>query len=652
MRIRSKISILTGGVFLAALLISSLSIWTLNVTARLRDTVDAGNRLIGTALALHGLMKDLMFDLFTPQTYLLLKDLLHTSRVQTTRADFRASLKEFDSSFSAFMQSPGVRGLLRDQELRDTYDTALIMTAKASTRIASFQAAIDTLFAAGMTGDSSLYMQLQTDKGIVVPQFFDEVRETSYYLTYSFESYLTHFIRSLQQESALIQRQVMIVFWSLTAAIGALTFILSLLFAARISNRIRSVEEGVRAVANGDFRARLSIRTTDEFGALADHFNLFMKELKKNVDSVQSLMRDVGESLTRRPSFRRILSLIVEAAVKDSRADGAAVFILDPENGLVRASSAGDFPAVEPGTGGAPGPETEIRLHELFEQRDSVFIRERRTLGSGHVLESFMAFPLVTTQGTLGMLCVDTAPPHASLTDLDFSNFGSFAEYAALIIDNFFKYKELVEKRDAEYRALQAQIQPHFLYNVLNGLIGLNRMGDSRTLESAIFSLKDMLRYILDQGRWTTLGEELRFLGRYCELQKMRFSERLVVTIRCDAEVADVRIPKLILQPIVENAVIHGIEPLDRSCHLEITAEQLRANGTRGARIFINDDGVGYIASATHSEERIGLTNARERLQISYPDARLSIASAPGSGTRICIEIPEGRQGGEDPDRG
>jgi sensor histidine kinase YesM len=655
MKIRSKITFLMGIVFLGAVMIAALSLWTMNEMTKLDETIQSGYRLLGTAQKVHGLMKDLMFDLFTPQTYLLLKDVLHTTRFQTTRNGFRQSVRDFETSVALFMSSPRVKGMLRDQEARDAYHVAQIMTQKASQRIDSFQQAIDRLFAEGEPTGADVYMRLQTDTRAGMPLFFDEVRETSYYLTYSFESFLSYFIRTLEQESLVIRRQILLLFWLLTTAIGAATFTLSLAFARRISRRIKSVEQGVRAISQGDFTARLAIPTSDEFGALALNFNLFMKDLKRNVDSIQSLMRDIGESITARPRFQRILELIVEAAVKDSSASGAAIITMDTAGAFAVACTAGEFPLragagipYEPAENGAP----VIRIHEIIGGREPVFIREERTIGSGGRVGSFLGLPLSISQGTLGLLCVITGARNAPLTDLDCTTFSTFAEYAALIIDNFFKYREILERREAEYRALQAQIQPHFVYNVLNGLIGLNRMGDSRRLESAIFSLKDMLRYILDQGRWTTVGEELRFLGRYCELQKMRFPERLAVSIRCDEKVADVRIPKLILQPIVENAVIHGIEPLDRAGHLEITAEQVGGTGAASARICVVDDGVGYETSATHAEERIGLTNARERLHISHPDARLSIESAPGAGTRIRIEIPDGRLNGEDPHRG
>jgi sensor histidine kinase YesM len=636
---------------MSALLISSLSIWTMNITSRLRETIGAGDGLVRTALKLHGQMKDLMFDLFTPQTYRLLKDVLHTLRFQSTRSDFNSSMQEFERSVSEFMQSPEVKSLLRDQELRDTYNTLGIMTDKAMERIASFQATVDRLFASGVTEDSELYRQVQADQETGMPVFFSEVRSTSDYLTNSFVSFLSHFIRSLQEESALIRSQVLILFWSLTAVIGATTLVFSLAFSRRVSKRISSVEEGVRAVAHGDFGTRLDIRTSDEFGALAKHFNLLMQELKKNVDAIQSLMRDVGESLTTRPGFQRILELIVEAAVKDSNADGAAVLVADPVHGFAVASAAGEFPLPLQGAVDEGGPE-RIHLDEIVERHESVFLREPGILGNGKPVRSLLAFPLATTQGVaVGTLCVVTVPPQPALTDLDFTTFGSFAGYAALIIDNFFKYKELLEKREAEYRALQAQIQPHFLYNILNGLVGLNRMGDARSLESALFSLKDMLRYILDSDRWTSVADELAFVARYCELQRLRFADRLTVRIHHDAQASRCRIPKLLLQPVVENAVIHGIEPLDRPGLLTVEASLAVENGRKVLCITVADDGIGFLSGGTDGEERIGLANVRERLRIAYPDSRLFLESNPGAGTRISIEIPDVRGGDENPDR-
>jgi two-component system sensor histidine kinase YesM len=243
--------------------------------------------------------------------------------------------------------------------------------------------------------------------------------------------------------------------------------------------------------------------------------------------------------------------------------------------------------------------------------------------------------PLALPDRTLGVLCLLTESGSSPLTDLDCTHFSTFADYAALIIDNYFKYKELLERRDAEYRALQSQIQPHFLYNLLNALIGLNRMGERRTLESAILCLKDMLRYTLEKDDWTTVNDEMAFLAKYCELQQMRFGERLAVRFECQPEAQAFRIPKLILQPLVENAIIHGIEPLGRPGTLEVTATMDRREG--GLSIVVRDNGVGFAETGT-GQRHIGLANVKERLLIAFPKAFLSIRSQPGD-TRVAIEI-------------
>jgi sensor histidine kinase YesM len=636
MRIRSKIALITGGVFLSVALISSLSVWTMNRTTRLRDTIVSGLELISEARRLHGLMKDLMFDLFTPQTYRLLKDVLHTPRFQTTRQEFRVMVTGFETSVSVFMSSQRLQTMLRDRELRDTHQIARVMIDKASLRIRAFETSIERLVAEGLPGDESLYQQIQTQEDPTIQRLFGEARETSYYLSNTFEGFLSRFIRSLESEAAVIRSQILFSFWTLTLLIGGATLAVSLAFARRIVARIKEVEGGVRAVSRGDFTARLDARSRDELGALARNFNVFMEDLKRHVDSVLRLIRGVGESLTHHSGLDRILELVVEGAVHDSHADGAAVLTRGPDGRLEVARHAGSFPyaagqhIAHPSEGAG-----QIDPYVISRSGQPFFARGRATLAPGFDVASFLAVPVAVPRGTPALLCALTVPGEPALTDLDFTNFTTFARYAELIIDNFFTYKELLERREARHRALQSQIQPHFLYNVLGGLVGLNRMGDGAALEDAIFSLKDMLRYTLEQESWTTVADELRFVERYCALQKMRFEERLSVHIRCEDEASGFRIPRLILQPVVENAVIHGIEPLDRPGCLTIHARLERQDGHPAAVITVQDNGPGFDPETVASH--IGLRNVRERLGLICPHARLVVDSSPGAGTRITM---------------
>ena len=118
-------------------------------------------------------------------------------------------------------------------------------------------------------------------------------------------------------------------------------------------------------------------------------------------------------------------------------------------------------------------------------------------------------------------------------------------------------YKLVISQKKAEYQALVSQIQPHFLYNTLNGFLGLNRLGKRKLLEESILNLTDMLRYTLTPGEYyqSTVENEFEFIEKYCTLQKLRFKEKMETLINCDESVKNLIIPKLLIQPLVENAV-------------------------------------------------------------------------------------------------
>lgn len=204
------------------------------------------------------------------------------------------------------------------------------------------------------------------------------------------------------------------------------------------------------------------------------------------------------------------------------------------------------------------------------------------------------------------------------------------------------EFRAVLSKRNAEYYALQSQIQPHFLYNTLNGFIGLNRLGAREELENAIFALTGMLRYTLEQGDWTTIAEEFLFLQRYCELQKTRFKDRLFVNIHFDECVAGFKIPKLLIQPLVENAIIHGIEPGCNKGILQVFGS-LESDGYNDSSltIIIDDNGTGFDTDVLSQGKNIGLSNVRERLNMTYNGAEFNIQSKIGLGTHIVIKIPE-----------
>lgn len=202
------------------------------------------------------------------------------------------------------------------------------------------------------------------------------------------------------------------------------------------------------------------------------------------------------------------------------------------------------------------------------------------------------------------------------------------------------EYKAVINQRNAEYRALQSQIHPHFIYNTLSGFLGLNRLNDTVGLEKAILALSGMLHYIFEGEDRVNLRDEITFIQRYCELQWLRFRERLTSQIRCDKAAEEIKIPKLLLQPLVENAMIHGIEPAGRPCTMTVDVNLVQQDVKLWVCITVQDDGRGFNPQAAGRKEGVGLANVRERLRIAFPDAKMSLSSQIDSGTKVVIEFP------------
>ncbi|MDC7229634.1 MAG: sensor histidine kinase [Sphaerochaetaceae bacterium] len=197
-------------------------------------------------------------------------------------------------------------------------------------------------------------------------------------------------------------------------------------------------------------------------------------------------------------------------------------------------------------------------------------------------------------------------------------------------------YVAQLAQREAENRALLSQIQPHFLFNTINGLIALTYDQDISKLETGLFGLSDMLHYVLRKEETVTLREELKFIADYLLLQQIRHSEKLLYKITVDSASEHIVVPRLILQPFVENAIIHGIEPKTEASHIEIRV--YIAN--QATVISLQDDGVGFDESTTDVMSSVGIANCVHRLSLLYPDSSIDIASSIHRGCTVVITIP------------
>jgi two-component system, LytTR family, sensor kinase len=190
--------------------------------------------------------------------------------------------------------------------------------------------------------------------------------------------------------------------------------------------------------------------------------------------------------------------------------------------------------------------------------------------------------------------------------------------------------------QQARLQALRAQLEPHFLFNTLNCISTLIIDQKPETAALMLSRLSDFLRMTLEAGEISevSLAEELEFVRRYLEIQQLRFGDRLEVKIEAEPQAMSVRLPVLIIQPLIENAVKHGI--LSNESGGTILVNAARNNGK--LHLSVQDTGNGCDAE---SRVGIGLSNISARLREMYGDkARLQLRTANGGGTLASLEIP------------
>jgi len=191
---------------------------------------------------------------------------------------------------------------------------------------------------------------------------------------------------------------------------------------------------------------------------------------------------------------------------------------------------------------------------------------------------------------------------------------------------------------EARLQTLEAQLQPHFLFNTLNAISALVHR-DPDAADRTISLLSDLLRLTLQRPvlQEVTVKEEIEFLEKYVEIERTRFQHRLTVRFTIDPDVLDARVPRLILQPLVENAIRHGIAPRPEGGTLEIIARPHDGS----LWLEVRDDGPGLTGRALDAlQQGIGLSNTRSRLECLYGRNHRLEFSTGGRGLAVRIVVP------------
>ena len=249
------------------------------------------------------------------------------------------------------------------------------------------------------------------------------------------------------------------------------------------------------------------------------------------------------------------------------------------------------------------------------------------------------------------------AKPYEPWTTLQWIIFNSSENYGVygllLLLNQVFRYYRRFREGElrasrlqtqltrAQLEALKMQLHPHFLFNTLHSISALVHR-DPEAADRMIARLGDFLRLTLENSgaAEVSLQKELEFLTCYLEIERVRFQDRLTTSLEVEPGALDTPVPNLILQPIVENALRHGVAQSKAPGRIEISAK--RENGS--LRIGVRDNGpglVGVTASREGFREGVGLSNARARLEQLYgPSHRLELANAPEGGLLVTLVIP------------
>ena len=212
-------------------------------------------------------------------------------------------------------------------------------------------------------------------------------------------------------------------------------------------------------------------------------------------------------------------------------------------------------------------------------------------------------------------------------------------------------YQEKIAQKNAEVQALQAQINPHFLYNTLDSVNWMLIDREEYDISDIIISLGSLMRYCIeDENAFVPLDREVEYVISYLKIQKNRLEDKLEYQVQVDNALREEKVPKLILQPMVENAITHGIEPRRQKGKVSI----LIRDAGEEILVTVEDDGIGMTPEQlNHLKEElpdlekeghtgIGLRNVDRRIRLHYGEQyRIRIESVYGEGTSIHLRIPK-----------
>ena len=411
---------------------------------------------------------------------------------------------------------------------------------------------------------------------------------------------------------------------------------------SRFTERIENLQEAMQRFGEGDFNVICAVRANDEIGELSQHFNMMVYNINDLVDRVYNanMLRQKAELEALRMQINpHFLYNTLDMVAWISRDKGVtevadiAVSLSQMMRYTIKGTAMTDLKA-----------ELEHIRHYLTIQLFGIsllifYIVSRFTERIENLQEAMQRFG----EGDFNVICAVRA--NDEIGELS-QHFNMMVYNINDLVDRVYNANMLRQK--AELEALRMQINPHFLYNTLDMVAWISRDKGVTEVADIAVSLSQMMRYTIKGTAMTDLKAELEHIRHYLTIQKLRYGDRITFIVQSPEELMGFRLPKLVIQPLVENAIIHGVENIEQGV-VVLDVQKVKDR----VRICVSDNGVGMEQSKIdeilgedeelimEAQDSIGLRNVNRRLKIRYGESHgLVIESVPGSGTRICIWIP------------
>lgn len=304
----------------------------------------------------------------------------------------------------------------------------------------------------------------------------------------------------------------------------------------------------------------------------------------------------------------------------------------------------------------ATGYSLTLLMGALFRRLIKMRVVWTAVLSLGAVIVASMAFSVIETWSYATFLKPDSRPVGVEYLGAILLNFALLAAWAALYygINYYILLEEQIDQRErlesqassAQLAMLRYQLNPHFLFNTLNSISTLVLLKQTERANAMLARLASFLRYTLanESTAKVTLAQEVETLKLYLEIEKMRFEDRMRPHFRIDPETIGARLPSLLLQPLIENAIKYAVTPSETGADIWITASR----EGEAVRIEVADNGGGGGAGIAASPSTgVGLANIKERLHQAYGNAHgFMTRKNEHGGFSVIVEIPY--QSGED----